>query len=157
VKKDRWGRTSTRVIWNGMIDRCRNPKCPMYPWYGGRGIKVCERWTTFSSFLTDMGERPDGLSLDRINNDGDYEPGNCRWATSREQHRNRSDNHLVTAFGRSMPISAWAEESGIWKHTIRMRLRAGWPEEKAVSTPARHRGANHFSKPGSCEGCPGKE
>ena len=75
--------------WAGLKQRCLNPKNPSYVNYGGRGIKVCERWFSFENFLEDMGERPEGLSIDRINNDGNYEPGNCRWATQKEQMNNR--------------------------------------------------------------------
>jgi hypothetical protein len=72
-----------------MMQRCNSPNHPAYADYGGRGIRVCERWHSFVNFLVDMGEPPPGLSIDRINNDGDYEPGNCRWATRSEQMRNR--------------------------------------------------------------------
>ena len=84
----------TYMSWCAMHQRCRNPKNATYRHYGGRGITVCERWATFTNFLADMGVRPHGTSLDRYpNRDGNYEPGNCRWATAKEQRSNRRDSH----------------------------------------------------------------
>lgn len=88
-RNNRATKTETYWIWSGMKSRCNNPKVKIYPWYGGRGIKVCERWNKFQNFLEDMGERPDKLELDRINNDGNYEPGNCRWVTKQVNFNNR--------------------------------------------------------------------
>jgi hypothetical protein len=85
--------TSTYYIWGAMIQRCTNPRNRDYPSYGARGITVCDRWHKFENFLADMGERPDGLSLDRIDNDGNYEPGNCHWATPVQQANNRRPRH----------------------------------------------------------------
>jgi hypothetical protein len=82
-------KTAEYQAWASMKQRCNNKKNPQYPNYGGRGIKVCEQWNTFETFYSDMGKRPDGLSIDRINNDGDYEPSNCRWATIIEQNNNQ--------------------------------------------------------------------
>lgn len=89
--KTRDGKAADRtyVTWAGMLDRCRRARNKKFKYYGGRGITVCDRWQTFGNFLADMGEKPVGLSIDRINNDGNYEPGNCRWATQSEQVRNR--------------------------------------------------------------------
>lgn len=97
-KKERAKETSTThgmvqtliyKVWNAMIQRCSNPKSPNFKYYGGRGIKVCQEWLKFESFFEDMGERPEGLTLERINNNGNYEPSNCKWATAEEQSRNR--------------------------------------------------------------------
>lgn len=79
----------TYETWKGMRERCLRKKCKIYKYYGGRGIKICRRWNDFAKFLKDMGERPTGRSIDRINNNGNYEPGNCRWATPLQQSRNR--------------------------------------------------------------------
>lgn len=115
----------TYRIWSGMHTRCSNQKMPSWPHYGGRGIKVCERWDKFENFLSDMGERPDGKSLDRINNNGNYCHENCRWATDFEQHRNRSDNTYWTYKNETKPIAEWAEIYGLNRHTLGDRVRKG--------------------------------
>lgn len=97
-------------IWEGIKYRCSNPKHPSYRYYGGRGIKVCERWMSFENFFADMGHKPEGRTLDRINVEGDYEPGNCRWSTSAEQARNRRNTRLYTYAGKTMCLKDWIAE-----------------------------------------------
>jgi hypothetical protein len=89
--KHGWADTPTYWSWSGMLSRCRDPRNASFKSYGARGITVCERWRDFENFLADMGPRPDGKTLDRISNAGNYEPGNCRWATNAEQNANRQD------------------------------------------------------------------
>jgi hypothetical protein len=110
-----------------MIARCTNPNHRSYREYGGAGITVCEQWRTFANFLSDMGEKPDGRSLDRIDNDGNYSPDNCRWATVHEQARNKSNNTFLTHNGMTMTIAGWAETLGIPQSTISWRLNRGHP------------------------------
>jgi hypothetical protein len=119
--------------WCNVIDRCENPNNPQYADYGGRGIKVCRRWREdFAAFLVDMGPRPKGLTIDRVNNDGNYEPGNCRWATRLEQARNSRHCHLVTVRGETMPLSVAVERFGGNYGTVKWRLYQGQPIEQAL-------------------------
>lgn len=134
------------IVWGAMRQRCLNPNNPKYPRYGGRGIRICERWDSFENFLADMGERPPGSSLDRINNDGNYEPGNCRWATPREQQQNRSSNRNITVRGRKACLIEWSRITMIDRATIRGRIRRGWSPERAISVLPDHT-AGRF-KPG---------
>lgn len=130
------GETKTRLyrIWRAMIDRCERKKSAAYKNYGGRGIKVCERWREdFLAFKEDMGVPAKGLSIDRINNDGNYEPSNCRWADYKTQSLNKRSNVLYELNGRKMPMKMWAEEIGIPEITIRKRLQSGVPFAIAVS------------------------
>ncbi len=127
--------TPTYRSWNGMIARCTNPEAPNFANYGGSGVSVNDRWRDFSSFFEDMGLRPEGTTLDRIDSGGNYEPGNCRWATDTQQQRNKSSNHMLTANGETRCISEWAELTGIKKVTIRARVRKGWTHTAAVNTP----------------------
>ncbi len=113
--------------WRAMIKRCEQPSSINYSSYGGRGIKVCDRWHVFENFLADMGERPDGKSLDRINVNGDYAPGNCRWATSSEQARNTTRTPKVEFNGREFGLSDLADTLGISPQTVRARQRRGVP------------------------------
>ena len=125
----------TYVIWKGMRSRCNNTNGPFYLQYGGRGISMCERWDNFLNFLQDMGECPSGMSIDRINNDGNYEPGNCRWATLVEQANNKSSNVRIEINGETRTLAQWAVISGISRKTIYFRLRSGWEPQKAVMEP----------------------
>lgn len=128
------GHHNTRAYksWKHLIQRCTNPKCKDYPNYGGRGIQVCEEWRDFRSFMRDMGECPDGLQIDRIDNDKGYEPGNCRWVTCELNNRNRRDNRILTVDGVSKTIAEWAAEKGIRPNVIATRLSRGWDEHRAV-------------------------
>lgn len=136
-KKHGFCRFAEYRIWSSMIRRCTNPKSKRYHRYGGRGIRVCDRWLkSFKSFVDDMDQRPSAkYSIDRIDNDGNYEPSNCRWATQKEQQRNRSDNHFVTAFGETKTLAEWSERSGISRGTIWNRIyKSGWNVERSLST-----------------------
>lgn len=99
--------------WRDMISRCANEKNRAYNHYGGRGITVCERWTKFENFYADMGDRPDGLQIDRKDNDGNYEPGNCRWATHTENGNNRRTSRYIDYNGQSKTLKQWANEKGM--------------------------------------------
>jgi len=144
----------TYSTWKSMNQRCNYEGHKSFADYGGRGVRVCERWSDFEAFVADMGERPEGKTLDRFpDKDGNYEPGNCRWATMAEQQRNRRSNRLVTAFGQTKTLIEWSEETGIRGDTIAYRLRSGADPEHALSLPVRgHRylrdGEQIVRKPG---------
>lgn len=124
--------------WAAMITRTTNEKHRSYHNYGGRGIKVCERWLhSFQNFLDDMGSRPTPEhSIDRIDVNGNYEPGNCRWITMAEQAANRRDARHITHAGRTMNSAAWSKISGVHKQAIYCRFfEQGWTAEKAIFTP----------------------
>jgi hypothetical protein len=141
------GRTLTPEykVWRGVIQRCTNPKCPSWARYGGRGITVCERWREFENFLEDMGERPSGAHMiERTNNDGDYEPSNCEWATRPKQYRNRHDNRMLTHNGETLCLTDWATRGKLSVQALHYRLRKGWSMEDALTTPANHANNNHW-------------
>lgn len=126
-------------IWEAMLRRCLNKNDAAYNRYGGRGIKVCERWMDFANFREDMGERPEGKSIDRKQNDGDYEPSNCRWATAKQQANNKRTNILVEHDGEIYSLKEFCELKALRYKSIWHRLKAGWPMDKALFTPIRGR------------------
>jgi len=141
-------KSSTYHIWNSMKMRCSNPNSDAYPYYGARGIKVCDKWAdSFEAFLVDMGERPDGMSIDRIDVDGDYAPENCRWATAKEQMRNTRANRSITANGETKLLVEWAETTGFSEQVIARRIGVhGWSPEDAINTPINGRRGGKGSK-----------
>lgn len=118
--------TTEHRVWSKMIDRCRNKNTPEYKNYGGRGIKVCDRWLDFKNFLSDMGMRPSNeVSIDRIDNNGDYEPGNCRWATRAQQSVNKRTNVFFEYGGMRMTKSQWCDFLEFRRHMVENHLRRG--------------------------------
>lgn len=133
--------TAEYRAWNNLKCRCNNPNDKAYFQYGGRGITVCERWlNSFENFLADMGPRPgDGYSIDRYpDNDGNYEPANCRWATRKEQGRNKRNNNRIQVLGSSLALSEAAERTGRTYSSLWHRLKNGWPIDRAITTPEQH-------------------
>ena len=130
-------RTATHNIWHSMKQRCNSVRHYAYPEYVGRGIKVCDRWqNSFENFLEDMGGRPTpSHSIDRIDNDGNYTPENCRWATPKQQGRNKRNNILLTCQSETLCLTEWAERIGITPVGLSARLDRGWPVEEALTTP----------------------
>jgi hypothetical protein len=125
-----------KALWKSMIQRCHNPNNPSYPNYGGRGVKVCARWRrSYAAFEADVGPRPVGSTLDRIDGTKGYKQDNVRWASKREQAINRSTTRIITWRGRSMSILDWARETGINDATIGRRLNRGWLLERALTAP----------------------
>jgi len=128
--------TPEYTAWSTMRGRCRNPRNVRFPRYGARGIKVAPEFDTFEAFIAHIGPRPVGTSLDRIDNDGDYAPGNVRWATRHQQMLNRSDNRLLTLNGRTQTLTEWCHEYGQSIGTVWARLNTGgWNLVKALETP----------------------
>ena len=129
-------------VWYGMVDRCKNPKHKFYHRYGGRGICVCDEWIDYDMFATWAlaNGYKEGLSIDRINNDGNYEPSNCRWATTKEQHNNTSQCSFKTINGITKSVSEWAEEYGIRHGLVLHRLSRGMSIEDALTTESKYRG-----------------
>ena len=130
-------RTRLHNIWSKIIDRCTNENRPDYRRYGGRGIKMHKPWMeSFVVFRDAVGQPPSsGHTLDRIDNDGHYEPGNVRWVTFTQQNRNRSNNRRYQHDGLTLTAAEWSERTGINQATIRKRIESGWPVEEAISKP----------------------
>lgn len=133
----RSGRSPTWLAWASMIRRCTLPSQDSYPLYGGRGIKVCQRWlSSFEAFLDDMGEKPAGMTLERKDVNGHYEPANCRWATQAEQSVNKRTTRLIAHNGESLSAAEWAARTGLPSAVIRSRIdRLGWTVERALTEP----------------------
>ncbi len=132
-------RTKEYYSWKSMLNRCYNMKDVGYKNYGGRGITVCEEWReSFETFLKDMGKSPEGSSIDRINNDGNYCPENCKWSTKQEQNSNTRQNKIITFNGKTQTISAWAREVGIKAQTIARRLDSWGNIELALTLPSKY-------------------
>ncbi len=132
------GMTGSKIfsIWEGMKIRCKYPNTNSYERYGGRGIKVCERWMTFENFYADMYPTyVEGLTLDRIDVNGDYCPDNCRWVTQKEQANNRTNNRILEYKGKKYTMKELAEYANINYGTFQARLKLGWSVERAVEEP----------------------
>lgn len=126
--------SSTYHVWEGMKQRCLNPRAKDFARYGGRGVTLCPRWHFFANFVTDMGERPDGMSLDRVDNNKGYCKSNCKWSTPSEQQRNRRVNALITIGHETKCLVEWAETFGLCYSTLKTRIRRGWDPVEAVTT-----------------------
>jgi len=133
--KQRKPKSKTYQCWQDMKQRCYNPKCKKYRIYGERGIKVCDSWLeSYSNFLEDMGEKPEGYTIDRIDNSKGYSKENCRWATSKEQAFNRRTNRNITYNNKTQTITQWAQELGLAHNAIAKRLASGWEMSKVLDS-----------------------
>ena len=122
------------TVWAQMKDRCSNQNHKFYNRYGGRGIKVCNEWLKFENFYKDMGERPNGKTLDRINNNKGYYKENCKWSTMKEQCRNTRRNKFITYKNQTLCLAEWAEKLGLKRETFWMRLyKYGWSVERVMN------------------------
>ncbi len=137
--KPQSGASPEYVAWNGMRARCHNPSNPNYARYGARGIRVCEAWrNSFETFLSDMGRKPSTKhSIERINNNGNYEPSNCRWATATEQANNRRSSRVIKFNEEEKTLAEWSRLSGVSVTTIYQRIKYGWSIERALTQPVK--------------------
>lgn len=133
------GKTKTPIynIWRGIIERCCNKDSGVYKYYGGRGIFICESWKQFENFYKDMGDKPNNMSIDRINNNDGYYKENCRWSTMKEQSNNRRSCVIIELDGIKMNMKQWSEKYNISNKTIHKRIKDGWSIEDAIKTPTR--------------------
>jgi hypothetical protein len=129
-----------------MMSRCNRVTDKDYLEYGGRGIQVCKRWHKFENFVADMGQPPPGMFLDRTNNDGNYRPKNCKWATAYEQARNTRRNHILEYNGERHCVSEWAEILGFDGDMLKARIQLGWSAERALTTPVFKRSNNRVPR-----------
>lgn len=152
------------AVWSGMHARCSNPKNKSFDRYGARGISVCDRWASFEMFLADMAPRPNGALLERVDNSAGYSPANCRWATAKEQSRNKRNNRLIEINGQAKCMTEWADIFGVTRELVRDRISRGWSIVRALTEPtARERLAcaaghlrtpeNLYVSPGGKRGC----
>lgn len=143
LRKTTHGQSKSPIYgaWCRMLGRVR-PSHPQRAEYYDRGIRVCDRWRSFENFFSDMAPMPSGASLDRIDNDRGYEPGNCRWASPKQQARNRRSNTLLVCGGRKATVAEWSEDVGLSQATIVKRLGRGWTVEAALLTASRERNAS---------------
>lgn len=125
--------TPTYHAWEAMRQRCFDKNFAQHKDYGDRGITVCDRWSSFKKFYEDMGAKPPGLTLERIDNSKGYDKSNCRWATRKEQANNRRTNRLVTYHGITKTLMQWVDELGLNYDRVKRRLNLGWPVEKAFN------------------------
>ena len=128
-------RNRTYSSWANMIQRCENPKNPDFSYYGGRGIKVCGRWKSFQRFFEDMGQRPVKTTLERVDNNGNYHPKNCIWASRIVQGSNMRSCRLLTHNGKTLTVAAWARELRVSRWMLYTRLRSGWPVDRILTSP----------------------
>lgn len=135
--------SALRGIWRGMKSRCERPSDPKYPRYGARGIKLCARWQTFDNFYADMCDRPSAQhTLERTNNDGDYEPGNVIWALPVEQSNNRSTSLRIEINGETQTLAQWARRHGVSMRRVWARMARGWSPLRALAEPAHKPGGD---------------
>ena len=146
----RWkkhGMSESRIytIWSLMKRRCINPLSKEFPFYGGRDIAICKEWLDFANFLewANNNGYSDELTIDRIDNDGDYCPENCRWVTRKEQSYNKRNNRFITFNGETKTITQWASDNGLTYNLVKNRIdKLGWPFEKAISEPINEQKSN---------------